>query len=443
MQDAPGETRADSWWDGCGCGLLLRVFRQAVRLRPLLFALVGVLAATAGWRIIGWVFSESADPLLTAVRVETDAEGNNQLVPARDSEGRTVPGRLRELFGRWPWESSPAMDVRPIVPTHYLHDWLEDLTHRVPFKQFLAFSLIFDIKSSVTVIAFLVLCLLWGLAVWALIGGAITRIAAVSFTTGEQIGWNRARDFAIKNWLSYFSGPALPLGGVLILVLLMGIGGLLFQIPSIGLLIAGLGWPLWLIAGLLAALLLLGLAVAWPLMWGTISTEGTDAFDSLGRGYGYVFGQPLWYLIYGLVALALGWLGWYVVDLFAGAIVRLSEWGASWGATRDVVYQFDALREDLSTPNWWGANLLRFWNGIVLLLPVAFVSSYFWTAATAIYLLLRRREDQTELTEVYLDDEGDPHGLPPLTTDASGVPEVVDLPPEGGPSSGTPTGGAP
>jgi hypothetical protein len=437
MQDPPGETRADSWWDACGCGLLLQVFRQAVRLRPLLFALVGVLTATLGWRTFGWVFSESVDPLLTVVSVSTDAEGNQQLVAARDSANRTVPGALRELYGRWPWETPTAMSVRPIVPTHYLPESLEWIAHRLPVKQLLAFSLIFDINSSVTVVAFLVLCLLWGLAVWALIGGAITRIAAVAFTTHEQIGWNRAMDFSIKNWLSYFSGPALPLAGVLILALFMGIGGLFFRIPQVGLLFAGVGWPLWLIAGLLAALLLLGLAVAWPLMWGTISTEGTDAFDSLGRGYGYVFGQPLWYLVYGLVALFLGWLGWYVVDLFAGAIVRLSEWGASWGATRDVIFSFDAPRDQLSTPDWWGANLLRFWNGIVALLPVAFLSSYFWTAAVAIYLLLRRREDQTELTDVYLEDEGDPHGLPPLTTDASGVPEVVDLPPDTGPAKGT------
>jgi hypothetical protein len=67
-----------------------------------------------------------------------------------------------------------------------------------------------------------------------------------------------------------------------------------------------------------------------------------------------------------------------------------------------------------------------------MLLPFAFVFSYFWTAAVALYLLLRRREDQTELTEVYLEEEGEPHGLPPLKTDASGVPEVVDAPAESG-----------
>jgi hypothetical protein len=438
MEDAPGDVRAESWWDACGCGLLLRIFRQAVRLRPLLFALVGALAAIAGWRIIGWAFSQSTDRLLTVVTPVTETVDDvtvTRNVAALDENGHPIPGPLRRLYGRWPWEDSSLLDVPSLVPVQDLPDRLHHFAMTTPVRQLHTFSLLFDINSSVTVFAFLALCLLWGLAVWALVGGAITRIGAVAFTTHEQIGWNQARDFSLKNWLAYFSGPALPLAGVLILALIMGIGGLFFQIPGVGLFLAGLAWPLWLIAGLLAALLLLGLAVAWPLMWGTISTEGTDAFDSLGRGYGYVFGQPLWYLLYALVALALGWLGWYIVDLFAGAILHLSAWGASWGAGRERMAQLAAPSLDLGTVDTWGANLYFFWNSVIMLLPFAFVFSYFWTAAVALYLLLRRREDQTELTEVYLEEDGEPHGLPPLKTDASGVPEVVDAPAE---SSGKP-----
>lgn len=434
MQDAPGDVRAESWWDACGCGLLLQVFRQAVRLRPLLFALIGALAAIAGWRVLGWVFSESNDDLMSVVTPER-AEDGIKYVPVLDENGKTIPGPLRQLYGRWPWEDASALDVPTLVPIEYLPDRLYKFVQYTPTRQIHTFSLLFDIHSSVTVFAFLALCLLWALAVWALVGGAITRIAAVAFTTHEQIGWNQARDFSLKNWLAYFSGPGLPLAGVLILALIMGIGGLFFRIPTVGLFLAGLAWPLWLIAGLLAALLLLGLAVAWPLMWGTISCEGTDAFDSLGRGYGYVFGQPLWYLVYALVALALGWLGWFVVDLFAGAILELSAWGASWGAGSVVMNRLEAPPTGLGRVDTWGANLYLFWKHVVLLLPFAFVFSYFWTAAVAIYLLLRRREDQTELTEVYLEEEGEPHGLPPLKTDASGVPEVVDTPDEVGPKT--------
>src|SRR5262249_34946277 len=48
------------------------------------------------------------------------------------------------------------------------------------------------------------------------------------------------------------------------------------------------------------------------------------------------------------------------------------------------------------------------------LLIVGFAYAYFWTAATQVYLLLRRKVDDTDLDEVYLEDEApeDPFAQP-------------------------------
>jgi hypothetical protein len=63
----------------------------------------------------------------------------------------------------------------------------------------------------------------------------------------------------------------------------------------------------------------------------------------------------------------------------------------------------------------------------VKLLAVGFLFSYFWSASTAIYLLMRRKVDSTEMDEVALDDEQETtYGLPPLKTDSAGVPVVGD-----------------
>ncbi len=66
-----------------------------------------------------------------------------------------------------------------------------------------------------------------------------------------------------------------------------------------------------------------------------------------------------------------------------------------------------------------GAGLIWFWVLCVKLVALGFLQSYFWTASTAIYYLLRRDVDATEMDEVYLeDDQGEePQGLPPLATD--------------------------
>jgi hypothetical protein len=80
--------------------------------------------------------------------------------------------------------------------------------------------------------------------------------------------------------------------------------------------------------------------------------------------------------------------------------------------------------------------LLAFWSRCVMLVATAFVYSYFWTAATGIYFLLRQNLDGMEPEEVAMGEpEEDPsYGLPPLAADELGVPRVVDPPAATSPS---------
>ncbi len=91
-------------------------------------------------------------------------------------------------------------------------------------------------------------------------------------------------------------------------------------------------WPVVLAGGFVMTILLAGVLLGWPLMWATISVEGTDSFDALNRTYSYVFQRPLRYLFYVIVAAAIGWLGWVVVETFAASVIWLASWAASWGA---------------------------------------------------------------------------------------------------------------
>src|SRR5262249_1345918 len=46
-----------------------------------------------------------------------------------------------------------------------------------------------------------------------------------------------------------------------------------------------------------------------------------------------------------------------------------------------------------------------FWLYLIFLLVVGFAYSYFWSASSIIYLLMRRKVDDTELDEVHLEEE--------------------------------------
>ncbi len=275
-------------------------------------------------------------------------------------------------------------------------------------------------------LAFLALCGLWALMVWAFFGGCIARVAAVRLAAGERVGWVPMLRHAGTKWRAYVAAPLFPLATVLLLALPVGLAGFLLLRLDWTVLLAGILWPLLLLAGLLMAVFLLGLSFGWPLMWATIASEGTDSFDALSRSYNYTFQRPLRYLFYAIVAAVLGILGWILVVNFAGAVIALTYGAAAWGAG---AVRVDAIAA--ASPQWGalgvGAVLIRFWVGCVKLLAVGFLTSYFWTASTAIYLLLRRDVDATEMDEVYLDEEGQQtYGLPPIKTDAAGAPVVDD-----------------
>ena len=123
----------------------------------------------------------------------------------------------------------------------------------------------------------------------------------------------------------------------------------------------------------------------------------------------------------------IGWLGWLLVQNFAAGVIWMGYWAAGWGSGSA---QIEAILggEGLSGAGWLGAGLIRFFAGCVKLLAVGYLFSYFWTAAAAIYFLLRRDVDATEMDEVFLDADADEQasGLPTVTTDPAGRPVAAD-----------------
>ncbi len=300
---------------------------------------------------------------------------------------------------------------------------------------------------------YLILVLLYALAVWGFFGGAITRLAAVQVARNEKIPLREAVLFAKDRFVSFFAAPAFPLLLLGILVFCLWVFGWVEGfLPIFGdIIVAGLLWPIVLVVGLIMAVVLVGL-VGWPLMNATISTEGSDSFDALSRSYSYVYQAPWHYLWYGLVATAYGIVLVFFVGFMASLLVYLGKWGASAPGIssadpkrdREPTYLFIyapksmgwrnllihnsqfAVAERKVTPsgvitdeyrlkaeylnemswyNYTGAVLVAIWIGAFFLLVVGFGYSYFWTAATIIYFLMRRQVDDTDLDEVHLEED--------------------------------------
>lgn len=298
---------------------------------------------------------------------------------------------------------------------------------------------------------YLILVILWTLAVWGFFGGAICRIAAVQIARNEKISLGEAVSFAREKFLNLFTAPLFPLIFLGIITLFLIIFGLItgFTFWFGDIVLAGPLWPVVLVLGLIMAVVVVGL-VGWPLMNPTIATEGSDNFDALSRSYSYVY-QAFWhYLGYWALALLYGAALVFFIGFMGSLVVYMGKWGLSQAPSlqsvsedrdRDPAYLFnyaptsfewrDLLIRDnrqhveapnaahpdsyefsedylkhLSVPNKIGAVLVGVWVGLFFLLVVGFGYSYFWTASTLIYFLMRRHVDDTEMDEVYF-EEGD------------------------------------
>jgi hypothetical protein len=292
---------------------------------------------------------------------------------------------------------------------------------------------------------YFLLVIVWTLAVWGLFGGAITRMASIQVARGEKISMREALSFVRARYVSFLSAPLIPLIFVGFMVFLLSLYGLVFMIPWLGdIFVAGLGWPLVLLSGLLMAVVLVGL-VGWPMMYATISAEGSDSFDAISRSYSYVYQSPWSYAWYSLVALAYGAVVVFFVGFMGSMVVYLGKWGVSQTpfiqkAGRDPSFLFvyaptsfgwrdlllDGARVDgqavvqngqinptvykqyydqLGLANKAGAFLVAVWMYLMFLMIVGFGYSYFWSASTILYLLMRRKVDDTDLDEIYLEED--------------------------------------
>lgn len=435
MTNNGGTLRGISWRDLCPWLVIFRSFGVSVSLPVLMLALVGALISPVGWWISGWVFSSALES---------------------DSVIRQIVEQNRRC---------------PCVPDPEISLTIDDLGSsamalpRAWYRRFvLPFEMMFDVNLTLSRFCCLLMGGLISLCVWAFFGGAIARIAIMQFGLEERVSLKDAVTLACRKWGSYVAAPILPLLGVFVVALLSGGWLGLIMIFNSGSIIGGFLWIVALVGGFVMAILLLGLVFGWPLMWTTISAEGSDAFDGLSRAYAYTFQRPLHYLFYGVLATSFGLLCFTLVLLFSEGVIQLTYWSVSWGANlpdlfasppaeqvpvQEVIPEVEQTRvqelmlaerhhrtgsemTDMPTSLVVGSWFVYAANGLVRATATAFTYSFFWCAMSAVYLLLRRDVDQTEFDEIWVEEDRESATLPDLTADQAGAPQLAQEPIEAG-----------
>jgi len=265
------------------------------------------------------------------------------------------------------------------------------------------------------------------LAIWSLVGGAITRIAALDYARDESVQLVDALKFARKKFWSYFWSPLVPVIGVIFFALCNVIGGLIGRIPVLGEITVALGFPLALISGLLIVFVGVIGALGLCFMFPTISAEGSDAFDAMSRAYSYVISRPKQFILYCIINTSYGLLCLALVAFVAWLMIKLSfcTVGLGMGQKFSAVQSFISQKSTIACLGFCTAHLpeaktttvcldhwsLKFLAGMLIIYVTliklavwSFVITYWLSAKTIIYFLLRKEIDSTDVTDVYIEE---------------------------------------
>lgn len=279
-------------------------------------------------------------------------------------------------------------------------------------------------KFGVNELAFVSFCALWLALVFSIFGGVIARRGLVELGQQTVAPWGESFRLVLSRWQSYLWATGMHLVGIAVMLLPIFALGLLSRFGSIGASIAGvlllICYPLVFGVGRFA----LSMLICFPLSVCAIAAEKrADAFEGFSRSNAYLFQRPF---VAAICAIAL---------FFVGSVgEQIVYWTLTlgWGIVRGAYFYGGGLVQPASndyvaTGNWLVVELVR-----------AYWFSFLWTGAAALYLILRKSVDHTEMDEMDCVENPIEETLPviPTTPPAANAEPVAEGTGESVPSEG-------
>jgi len=267
-------------------------------------------------------------------------------------------------------------------------------------------------------------CIIFGLikiAVISLAGGSLCRIAALQLARGEKPGLTEALCFSTKKFRSLFSTPLIPVGIIIFIGLFIFIVGMIGNIRYVGEFVIGITMPLLFLAGIIITFFLIGTFAGFNLMFPAIVYDGSDSGDAISRSFRYVYSRPWLMFFYTSVAAVYGSVCYIFVRLFAFVMLLVTYKFLQFGIWVDNITEQanklttiwpqptftnllgTASQASLNFSESCGAFLIRLFLLFVVGLVVSFIMSFYFSANTIIYAVLRKRADGTAIEDIYSD----------------------------------------
>jgi len=261
----------------------------------------------------------------------------------------------------------------------------------------------------------LIVLVLGLMIIWSVFAGAITRLAALEFARGEKTGLKDSLSFVMKKFWSYFWSPLTPVLGVLFFIACNVAGGLLGKIEYAGEIAVAVGFPLAILSGFLIVFLGIVGIVGFILMFPAISSEGSDAFDAISRAYSYVLSRPLHFLSLLITIIVCGTILTFVAGYGACLVMKTSYFTVGLGMgdklneIRDFIAGMSGAGDTITSLNPMSmriaALLLMLYVVLIKMTVGSIVIAFVGSASTIAYLIMRKDVDDTEMSDVYVEED--------------------------------------
>lgn len=229
--------------------------------------------------------------------------------------------------------------------------------------------------------------------VFAIGGTAICRSVACDYAARVKLRWTESLGFAVGRAASVVFAQLAPLVLVAVIVGVLWVGGFILQWPVVNIL-GGVLYGLGVVLGFVAAFVLTVYIFGQMLLAPAVAANAADGFGAIERAYAYVLGRPGRLLLYVLLAAGQGVIALVVasaITIGAGSIVSQITRAPSPESLVDAAWHVKTA-----------ARLVSIWNAAIGALLVAYFVSFYYSASTIIYLLLRRLIDGQDVAEVWM-----------------------------------------
>ncbi len=242
--------------------------------------------------------------------------------------------------------------------------------------------------------------ILWTSLTLAIFGGVLARRAMIELGQRTVAPWFHTIQLVISRCQSYLWASGMNLVGIGALLILPVVFGFISRFGSGGAYIGGALLILFFPLAFGVGRFVLSLTICFPLSVCAIGAEKkADAFEGFSRSNAYFFQRPVVAALCTALLLICGYVGELLVAgvLNSGWSMARNSYLSSGGMSQPAAATF------VASGNWLAESLIA-----------AFWFSYFWSASGALYLILRRSVDNTELSEIDLAEQAAAQELPEI-----------------------------